>query len=63
MFLDTCGACGTRTVKAEVLVYVDAPGTVMRCPGCEAVLMRLVRMPGRVLVDFPSLARMEITAG
>lgn len=63
MFVDTCADCGTRTVHAEVRVYVDAPGTVMRCPGCDAVLMRLVRMPGRILVDFPALARMELPAG
>lgn len=60
MIVDSCAACGTRTVQAEVRVYVDAPGTVLRCPGCDAVLMRLVRMPGRILVDFPALARVEL---
>jgi hypothetical protein len=60
LFFDTCAGCGMRTVQAEVRVYVDAPGTVLRCPGCDAVLMRLVRMPGRILVDFPALARVEL---
>jgi hypothetical protein len=60
MIVDSCAACGTRTVQAEVLVYLDAPGTVLRCPGCDAVLMRVVRMPDRILVDFPALARVEL---
>ena len=29
------------------VVYVHAPGTVVRCPSCEQVLMRIVRQPGR----------------
>jgi hypothetical protein len=60
MFVDTCDGCGSRTVQAEVHVYVDAPGTVLRCPGCDAVLMRVVRLPGRILVDFPALRHVEL---
>jgi Family of unknown function (DUF6510) len=57
---ETCGDCGTTTVLAEVHVYVDAPGAVLRCPGCEAVVMRVVRLPGRLVVDFPALRRVEL---
>ena len=57
---ETCGGCGTTTVMAEVHVYMDAPGTVLRCPGCDAVIMRVVRLPDRLVVDFPALRRMEL---
>lgn len=56
---DTCAGCGVTTVLAEVHVYVQAPGTVLRCPHCDSVLMRVVRNDRRVVVDFPALARLE----
>jgi Family of unknown function (DUF6510) len=60
ILLETCADCGTTTMLAEVHVYVDAPGTVLRCPGCEAVVMRVVRLPDRLVVDFPALRRVEM---
>lgn len=47
----TCGGCGTTRVLAELVVYADAPGMVVRCPGCDAVVLRLVQAPGRTYVD------------
>ena len=39
---------------AEARVYEHAAGLVARCPGCDAVLMRLVRAPDRPsLVEIP----------
>ena len=60
LFAGTCADCGATAVLAEVHVYVAAPGTVLRCPECEAVVMRVVRMPDRLLVDFPALRRVEL---
>ena len=31
----TCGACGRSGPLAETRVYAQAPGAVVRCPGCE----------------------------
>lgn len=50
-----CGSCGSVRAVAELHVYVRAPGTVVRCPGCEAVLMRIVRGPGRTWLDLSGL--------
>ncbi|MFF5207322.1 DUF6510 family protein [Streptosporangium sp. NPDC000396] len=46
-----CSTCSRTFVVAEARLYTRAPGLVGRCPGCEAVLFRLVRGPGRVWLD------------
>ncbi len=35
----TCATCGTTGLVAEAVVYLRAPGTVVRCRTCTAVLM------------------------
>jgi hypothetical protein len=42
-----CTACGLTSVVAELRVYMQAPGAVARCPGCEGVLMVIVTGAGR----------------
>jgi len=55
-----CEACGTEGPLAEAHVYSLAPGLTLRCPGCEAVLARLVHLPDRTLVELRGLRRLEI---
>ena len=38
----TCDNCGTTAAVAELRVYTKAPGTVARCPACDAVLIVLI---------------------
>ncbi|MFC0508912.1 DUF6510 family protein [Micromonospora costi] len=47
----TCAGCRTTRPLAAMRVFDRAPGLVARCPGCGEVVMRVVRMAGRVLVD------------
>ena len=56
----TCSACGAVNEIGRVQVYVQAPGTVVRCPGCEAVLMKIVRGRGRYWVDMSGLRCLEL---
>jgi hypothetical protein len=51
-----CGSCGSASLVAELAVYLRAPGTVVRCPSCTAVLMVFVRIQGRTCVDLRGLA-------
>ena len=46
-----CAGCGYVGAFAEGHVYDRAPGIVVRCPGCEDVLARLVRTPSDVWLD------------
>ena len=56
----TCGNCGAREPMAQTDVYLDAPGVVMRCRHCDAVLMRIVRGPDRAWVNLSGLAAIEL---
>ena len=55
-----CGSCGRTGAVAEARVYDRAPGLVARCPGCEEVLLRVVRGPDRVWLDLRGVTVLEI---
>ena len=54
-----CAGCGDRGPLAEVVVYVRAPGTVVRCRSCGNVLMVLVSVRGVWSVDLRGLAALS----
>jgi hypothetical protein len=56
----TCGACGTEEPAGAHLVYLDAPGAVMRCCHCNHVLMRVVKGRRRYWVEMQGVRCMEI---
>lgn len=58
----TCANCGATGPVAETVVYLQAPGTVMRCRTCTAVLMVVVRRTDMNCVDLFGLAALEPTA-
>jgi hypothetical protein len=46
-----CAGCGmTRTIGA-LMVYAHGMGTVVRCPGCNGVVLRVARTPTHVWLD------------
>jgi len=47
----TCPDCGRRGELATLRAYTHAPGVVLRCPACDAVLVRVVRTPGGIRYD------------
>jgi hypothetical protein len=53
-----CAHCGAVRVVAELVVYLEAPGTVVRCRSCGAVLMVLVEAHATTCVDLGGLARL-----
>jgi hypothetical protein len=54
-----CATCGRVSEVAVTRVYDRAPGLVARCPGCEAVLIRVVRGPHRAWLDLRGLSVLE----
>jgi hypothetical protein len=56
----TCAGCGAVHPVGEVDVYLNAPGTVVRCPDCEQVLMRIVHGGGRYWVDLSGTRCLEL---
>jgi uncharacterized protein DUF6510 len=56
----TCGGCGAREEMARLDVYVHAPGVVVRCRHCEAVMIRIVQGRGRTWIDLSGTSRLEL---
>ena len=56
----TCASCAAVNPVGRLDVYIHAPGTVVRCPGCESVLMRIVRGPGRYWLDLTGIRCLEL---
>jgi Family of unknown function (DUF6510) len=47
----TCAGCGRTDAVATLRVHTRAPGLVARCPGCGAIMLRLVRGPDSAWLD------------
>lgn len=56
----TCDGCGRSGPFAEGRVYDRGPGAVMRCPGCDAILARVVRTPTDVWLDLRGATSVRI---
>jgi hypothetical protein len=52
----TCASCGGTGPMAETIVYLRAPGVVVRCRHCTAVLMVVVRRGEHNCVDTSGFA-------
>lgn len=58
----TCAHCGAVAQVAELVVYLEAPGTVGRCRTCDSVLLVIVEVRGTRCVDLRGLAALERVA-
>jgi hypothetical protein len=55
-----CAGCGQVNAVAQMVVYADGPGTVGRCPGCESVVLRIVRGPGHAWLDLRGVVSLQL---
>jgi hypothetical protein len=55
-----CAHCGLTSALAGLRVYDRAPGLVARCPGCEEVLLRLVRTPDAAWLDLTGVRALRV---
>ena len=46
-----CAGCGTTRTIGALIVYAHGMGTVVRCPGCDGVVLRVARTPTHVWLD------------
>ncbi|HEY8165775.1 MAG TPA: DUF6510 family protein [Gemmatimonadaceae bacterium] len=46
-----CAGCGVTRAVGVLLVYAHGMGTVMRCPGCDSVVLRIARTPTHIWLD------------
>jgi uncharacterized protein DUF6510 len=54
-----CDHCGAAGQVAELVVYLQAPGTVVRCRSCGEVVMVVVEARGIKCVDLRGLAALD----
>jgi hypothetical protein len=59
----TCGGCGHVSAVGGLRLYGGQMGTVLRCPSCDCVQMRIVSVPsgeGRYWLDMRGMALLGI---
>ena len=56
-----CANCGTIRPLGALPVYGQNMGVVMRCPICDAVVLRVARTPRQLWLD-PTVARLLLMA-
>jgi hypothetical protein len=55
-----CSSCGATSAVAELHVYVQAPGTVIRCASCEQVVMSIVRSRDRLWLNLSGIRTLTV---
>jgi hypothetical protein len=56
----SCAGCGLVAELGAARVYLDAPGVVVRCHGCDSVLIVVVQGRGRYRVALRGLSWLEL---
>jgi hypothetical protein len=56
----TCAGCGAVREVGALHVFAAAPGMVVRCPGCGAVMGRMVRSETRLWLDLHGVSCLEL---
>jgi hypothetical protein len=56
----TCAGCGTAAAIGSLVAYLHAPGVVLRCRGCESVMIRVVRAGARCWLDLHGVRALEL---
>ena len=58
----TCVGCGKTGVVATADVYETGMGTVLRCPECDSVLLRVVHARGEIWLEMRGVSSLRIAA-
>jgi hypothetical protein len=58
----TCTGCSMTGAVATLAVYMHSMGTVVRCPACDTVLIRVVHAKGRYWLDMRGVHVLQIEA-
>ena len=56
----TCANCGKTNVVGALAVYMHGMGTVMRCPSCDQVLIRVARIKENYCLDMQGVRVLQI---
>ena len=56
----TCTGCGATNVLGATAAYMHGMGTIVRCPSCGNVLIRIAHPRGRYFLDMRGVRVLEI---
>ena len=57
--IGTCASCREARWVGELRVYLRGPGTVVRCPRCDNILMVIVEAQAVTCLDLRGLAALQ----
>lgn len=55
-----CASCGAVAELATAMVYASDAGSVVRCPGCDAVLATVVQGEGRLWFGLRGITAVQV---
>ena len=59
----TCAGCGATNAIGGTTAYMHGMGTVVRCPSCDNVLIRVAHTKGRYWLDMRGVRVLQISTG
>jgi len=58
-----CANCGNLAELGALMAFTQAPGTVLRCPACKEVMLRIVETPKGLIIEARGTAHFEMPKG
>jgi Family of unknown function (DUF6510) len=55
-----CAHCGAVGALGTLLAFTQAPGVVLRCPGCEQVMLRIVETADAIYLEARGAAYLRL---
>ncbi len=62
MAMARCAACTREAEMGALMVFTRAPGVVLRCPACQAVIARIVETPSAIYLEARGAAFLRMAA-
>jgi hypothetical protein len=59
----TCTGCGATNAIGATAAYMHGMGTIVRCPRCDNVLIRIAHARGHYLLDMRGVRVLQIQEG
>jgi len=55
-----CGNCGRQGEMGSLWAFMESPGYILRCPGCQNIILRLTVTPHQIYLDARGAAYLRI---
>jgi hypothetical protein len=56
----SCAQCGAVCPLGELDAYVHAPGVILRCSSCDAIVLRVMQNRNRVWLDLRGMSVLQM---